>query len=220
MKLKRFITAERVKLAISLFLRLTIIAAIVAAIINQRWTVLFVSIMAFASTFLPAIIERNYKIHLPSEFEFVITIFLYSSLFLGEVRDYYARYWWWDIFLHGIAGIALGFVGFLIVYVLYYENKIKTSPMFVAIFSFSFAVALGAVWEIFEFAMDSFFGLNMQKSGLVDTMWDLIVDSGGALITCLIGLMYIKGGKTRLFGRLVNKFFCENPQFGKKADCK
>jgi hypothetical protein len=44
-----------------------------------------------------------------------------------------------------------------------------------------FAVAVGAVWEIFDFSMDEPFGTDMQKamfgdpSGLTDTMWDLIV---------------------------------------------
>ena len=35
---------------------------------------------------------------------------------------------------------------------------------FVAVFAFMFAVGLGALWEIFDFAMAGVFGLNMQKS--------------------------------------------------------
>ena len=37
-----------------------------------------------------------------------------------------------------------------------------------------FAITIGALWEVFEFGMDQLFGLNMQKSGLLDTMGDLI----------------------------------------------
>lgn len=47
------------------------------------------------------------------------------------------------------------------------------------------------MWEIFEFAMDSFFGLNLQKSGLVDTMWDLIVDTLGAGLIAWLGYLWI-----------------------------
>jgi uncharacterized membrane protein YjdF len=60
------------------------------------------------------------------------------------------------------------------------------NPGFVALFAFVFAIALGTLWEIFEFAMDQIFGLEMQKpmfgdpSGLTDTMWDMIVNAIGA----------------------------------------
>jgi hypothetical protein len=81
-------------------------------------------------------------------------------------------------------------------------------------------MALGAVWEIFEYGMDQIFGLNMQKSGLQDTMWDLIVDALGALLTSVIGYIYLKGGKTRIFYRLVDRFICENPQIFRTVDRK
>jgi hypothetical protein len=54
-------------------------------------------------------------------------------------------------------------------------------------------LSIGALWEIFEFLMDSLFGLNMQKSGLIDTMWDLIVDALGALVISILGYLYLKG---------------------------
>jgi hypothetical protein len=49
--------------------------------------------------------------------------------------------------------------------------------------------------------MDSLFGLNMQKSGLRDTMWDLIVDALGALVVSILGYLYLKG-YIKLFERL------------------
>jgi len=54
--------------------------------------------------------------------------------------------------------------------------------------------------------------LNMQKSGLVDTMWDLIVDSVGALFTSVSGFMYIKAGKTHILSRLLRRFMEKNPR--------
>lgn len=59
--------------------------------------------------------------------------------------------------------------------------------------------------------MDSLFRLNMQKSGLVDTMWDLIVDAGGALLASIIGYFYIKRSKGPLLKRILGKFFEKNP---------
>jgi hypothetical protein len=40
--------------------------------------------------------------------------------------------------------------------------------------------------------MDNTFGFNMQKSGLRDTMWDLIVDTGGAFISAFSGYLYLR----------------------------
>ena len=64
--------------------------------------------------------------------------------------------------------------------------------------AFAIAVTVGAMWEIFEFLMDLWFGLNMQKSGLTDTMGDLIVDVIGAGIASWIGYAYLRG-KDRSF---------------------
>jgi hypothetical protein len=86
--------------------------------------------------------------------------------------------------------------------------------VFVALFAFMFALGLGALWEIFEFAMDSIFGLNMQKSGLVDTMWDLIVDTVGALIIALLGFSYLsKARNVSFLERWIARFIQDNRRF-------
>ena len=85
-------------------------------------------------------------------------------------------------------------------------------------FTFVFALGLGALWEICEFAMDSIFGLNMQKSGLVDTMWDLIVDTVGALVIALLGFAYLSRARNVSFlERWVTRFIQANPRFFKDA---
>ena len=210
------IPPERIEKSIILFLRMTIVLAILGSAWNQRWTLLFTSILILAVTFFPYFFEKKYDINLPIEFELLIIIFIYASLFLGEIHSYYTLFWWWDIILHIGSGVALGFVGFLVLYTLYHSKKINASPIWIAVFSFCFGVAIGAVWEIFEFAMDQIFLLNMQKSGLVDTMWDLIVDSLGALLVSIIGYFYIKGRRKTIFGRLMKKFTKENPKYFRK----
>lgn len=216
---KKLTHLQKLQFIFSLVIRLSILIAIWGALVNRRWTIVFVSALALFLTFLPAILRRNYEIVLPAEFEIVMVIFIYTSLFLGEVHNYYTLFWWWDVVLHTGSGLILGFVGFLILFVLYKERKISAKPITIAFFSFCFALSIGTVWEIFEFSMDHAFRMNMQKSGLVDTMWDLIVDALGALFTSVIGFLYIKGGKSFLFERLVNRFIVANPKLygmGKK----
>ena len=65
----------------------------------------------------------------------------------------------------------------------------------IVILPVSFSVFIGVALGIFEFFMDYFFGLNMQKSGLVDTMTDLIVNTVGALVVGIAGFLYLKNPK-------------------------
>ena len=112
---------------------------------------------------------------------------------------------WWDLFLHSLSGIILGLIGFSIAYMIFYYHKIDISPHFVTLFTITFAISLGALWEIIEFSLDSIFGFNMQKSGLVDTMWDLIVDMLGAAIIGAAGYLYIKKPRKGIIDRIVRK---------------
>src|SRR5690606_1819277 len=118
--------------------------------------------------------------------------------------------------LHGFSSVAMGFLGFLILYILYAKNRLETKPVWMALFAFTFAVAAGALWEIFEFAMDQFFNLTMQKSGLMDTMGDLILNALGAFVTSFAGYFYLKGKKMGFFRHLIQRFGKENPHLFKE----
>ncbi len=197
-------------------LRISIVGAIASSAWHHQYLLLFASSAILLLTFVPHYFENKTKIDLPMEFELIIIGFIYATLYLGEIHAYYTKFWWWDVVLHTGSGIALGFAGFLILYILYAKQKIHAKPFWIALFAFCFALALGAVWEIFEFSMDQLFGTQMQRSGLIDTMWDLIVDAGGALFTSLLGFYYIKGKKTPLFTRLLTKFAKHNPKLFKR----
>ncbi len=214
--IKKRTLSEKIQQGITHFLRLTLIIAVVFEIVNRRWSLLFTTTLIFLMTFLPFLVERKYHIRLPIDFTSAIIIFIYLSLFLGEIRGYYTRFWWWDVLLHISSSIALGFAGFIILYVLYKSNKIKANPFWFALFSFFFAIGIGTLWEIFEFGMDQLFGFNMQKTGLIDTMWDLIVNSLGAFLVALIGFFYFKFEKENIFSRLLDKFIKNNPRFFSK----
>lgn len=206
--------------SLSMLIRITLIIAIVGAALTFQWFVLFVSSLTFFLTFFPAFVEKNYKITLPLEFELIVTCFIFASLFLGEIHSFYDKYHWWDTLLHTISGIVLGFLGFLLIYTLNknVDVKLNLSPFFVSFFAFCFAVTIGAMWEIFEFFMDFFLGLNMQK-GLLNTMLDLIVDTLGALFASVIGYLYLKNIRYPLVESAVRKFVNANPHLkfkGKK----
>lgn len=185
-------STDRFQARLSLVIKLSLVVAAVVAIIDNDWTTLFVSLATLLVTLLPWYVSTGYAIRLPVGFEFIIVAFVYATLFLGEVHGFYTRFWWWDAVLHTGAGMAFGFIGFLILYHFYRRGRFEAPPYLIAAFSFCVSMAIGALWEIFEFAMDQFFGLNMQKSGLMDTMGDLIVNMIGALVASLSGFFYLQ----------------------------
>jgi hypothetical protein len=169
-------------------------------------------------TFLPLLLGQRFQVKIPHEFESLAVVFVYMSLFLGEVQGYYARFWWWDIVLHTGSGFLLGILGFLLVYVPNEKEDIELDlhPKFIAFFAFIFAMGMGSVWEIFEFSMDQLFGMNMQKSGLVDTMWDLIVYGVGALIISILGWGFLRTRERDSFlEKWIDSFIDKNPHLFK-----
>ncbi len=195
-----------------------LLAAIWAAF-SGRWSVVFISFATFVVTVLPGHFLNRLDIRLPTRFLGAIAIFVFATLFLGEVMDFYERYWWWDILLHGGSAVGFGLIGFLFVFFMFEGNKYAAPPIAVAFVAFCFAVTIGATWEIFEFAMDQTFGLNMQKSGLIDTMWDLIVDMIGASIGATAGFFYLKGRELGGLSGLIEEFVRLNRKFyGKLRD--
>jgi len=200
---------------LTLVLQATLLVGVIFSIFQGRWLAATVTSAIIAVTLLPLAFGNRFAVQIPPEFEALTVVFVYASLFLGEVQGYYVRFWWWDAVLHAGSGFLLGVFGFLLVYILNERSDIELHmrPRFVAMFAFMFSVGMGALWEIFEFGMDQIFGLNMQKSGLVDTMWDLIVDSVGAFIISFLGWSYLRTAGTNSFlERWIVNFVNSNPR--------
>lgn len=196
-----------------------IVVGLAFEIYEFQWMNLVVTAGILLLTALPSFLARGARIFIPPQFELLAILFIFASLFLGERRDFYVRFWWWDLALHSTSGVLLGILGFLLVYVLNQNPRIdlQMRPAFVAFFAFCFSITVGALWEIFEFTMDQVFGMDMQKamfgdpSGLTDTMWDLIVDAAGTLIVVVYGYRYMQRGEPSLIEHWIQRFIETNP---------
>lgn len=196
---------NRVELIAAAVLQFSIGAISVGSVYAGMWRIAFSGFIVLLLTFSPAIIERRLRVPLPVEFTLLTCAFLFASFVLGEVSNFYERIWWWDLLLHGTSALLTGFIGFLAVYVFHMTRRIKVKALHVAAFTFSFAVTLGTLWEIFEFLMDWFVGTTMQKSGLTDSMTDLIINAIGALAAATVGFFYVRNGDSRIGQRILQK---------------
>lgn len=199
---------------ITLALQAVLLVQGVLSALQGQWVTVIAVVGIILVTLAPVVLGRRFRVFIPPEFEVLAIVFAFASLFLGEIRGYYVRFWWWDAVLHTASGFLLGILGFLLVHVLNEKEEIELHmrPSFVALFAFMFAVGMGAIWEIFEFGMDQIFGLNMQKTGLVDTMWDLIVDTVGGAVIAVLGYGYLKtAGNESFLERWIDGFIESNP---------
>ena len=201
---------QRAALAVARYtaylLKALIIGGAVYAFILRDYFMIFSAVVAIIGLMIPTFLHRQWRILLPLEFDLILTFFIAAHFILGELGAFYLKYWWFDLFLHDFSGFITGLIGFIWAYMLLHTNKVSARPWFIFVFTLSLSLAVGALWEIFEFTMDRFFGFNMQKSGLNDTMGDLIVCAFGALAAGLVGFLYLKYRKRGFVRRIMESW--------------
>ena len=167
------------------------------------------SVFGLFAMMLPGYLRRRVNLNIPTAMMIAYAVFLYCAIYLGEVRNFYYNIPHWDTVLHTFSGAAIGSLGFSLVSLLNKSEAVtfSLSPVFVALFAFCFALALGVLWEIYEFTVDFLLNTNMQKyalesgeplvgqAALVDTMKDLIVDAAGAFVISVVGFISLKHNK-------------------------
>ena len=124
---------SRVHKRLTLFLQGVLVLGAVLAILQGRLLPALTSLAIVALTIVPFAVGRRFRILIPPEFEALAVVFIYASLFLGEVQGYYVRFWWWDVLLHTGSGFLLGITGFLLVHILNEHDDIDVhmKPRFV-----------------------------------------------------------------------------------------
>lgn len=173
----------------------------------------FIILLTFGVTLLSGWITSHTKIKISSEITIIRFVFLFSAMLLGEQFDFYELFFWWDMVLHTAAGVICGYLAFMFILILNNNEKVNLylSPFFVALFSLSFSMMIAVFWELFEFSMDQILGTNMQKSGLVDTMFDLIVWTVGALFSSVSMYFFIiDRNKKPFFVKVISNFLMSN----------
>jgi hypothetical protein len=182
-----------------------------------RWPIAFVALATLGLSLVPVIVAESLSITLPLPFLIATSLFTIASVFLGEAFDFYEKVWWWDLALHGSSAIGFGLIGFLFVFMLFEGDRFAAPPAALGVLAFCVGITVGSLWEIFEYTMDTTFGLNMQKSGVNDIMTDLILNALGAALAGLSGYLYLLGSSKGIFRALIDDFIRLNRNFYRKS---
>ncbi len=119
--------------------------------------------------YIPAFVDRTFKVKLTRELHVIILLFIFSGSILGELASFYTYIPWWDTMLHTINGFLMAAIGFAMIDILNNSPRfhISLSPVFVAFVAFCFSMTIGVLWEFFEFGMDCFTTTDMQKDRII-----------------------------------------------------
>lgn len=159
-------------------LRFLVILTMILQIFNRNYENVFLCILTLALMIVPSLIQIEFKIELPSALEIIILLFIFSAEILGEIQSFYIIFPMWDTILHTINGFLAAAIGFSLVNLLNSDERIQfqLSPLFVAITAFCFSMTIGVFWEFFEYFMDTFCGLDMQKDTIVHHITSVALD--------------------------------------------
>lgn len=159
---------------------------------------------------IPSFLKKKFNVYIPTVLQVFTLIFIFAHFILGEIQGVYNSSAIFDKVLHTTSGLAIATIGFSLVNILNTSKNthLTLSPLFVAVFSLCFALAIAVVWEIFEYAADSIFRTNMQRYippanleqdvapaqgyGLIDTMTDIVVSTIAAFAICVLGYISLK----------------------------
>lgn len=168
-----------------------LLAAAYFAVLGDLASV-FSTLLVLVLMSAPSVLKYRYRFYMPFALDFGIVCFVFATLFLGHLANFYDSVPFWDKFVHFQSGIILGVTGFVLIYTLNEQKSIHLdlSPGFVAFFAVTFSLALGVVWELVEYTADSLFAVDWQN-GNADTMWDLLADGTGALVVSIVGYFWM-----------------------------
>ncbi|MGL4819603.1 MAG: hypothetical protein ACRC5C_06455 [Bacilli bacterium] len=146
---------------------------------------------------IPLWIQRYFKKPFEPILIFWYLAFLLGAQYFGTVLHFY-RMFFWDMLMHGLAGVLLGFGGiYLLEVITKKETLAQLSSAHVFWFVKGFGVFGGVMWEVYEFLGDEIFQTTMQGGGNRDTMTDLCCDIIGSYI---VAYWYTQKHKRR-YGR-------------------
>lgn len=166
---------------VHLVLQILVVLTTVSQFFHQNYNNVFLCLLTLLLFNIPKVVEYRIHIELPTLLEVVILLFIFSAEILGEIHSFYTRIPHWDTMLHTMNGFLMAAIGFAMIDILNRDPRfhISMSPLFVAFVAFCFSMTIGILWEFFEFSMDQFAHMDMQKDFMVSSIHSVALNPNG-----------------------------------------
>jgi len=196
-KAKREVREHPVLFTVYVVLRMLVVAVMILQLFNKEYYDVFLCALTLTLFMIPSFVERRLHIDVPNTLEIIILLFIFSAEILGEIQEYYLMFPFWDTMLHTINGFLMAAIGIAMVDILNRSRhfKVRLSPVFVAVVAFCFSMTIGVLWEFFEYGMDTFFQMDMQKDTWVSAVNTVKLNPQGknAAVHILIESVVVNG---------------------------
>ena len=203
-KRKNFLKSNFISLHI---LKIIMFILLIIAFWEDDLTGVFGCIIGIILSFIPSILHKNFNITLP----WILDTLIAFALFLhigGVVLNVYHTIPYYDSLTHFVSAILVAFLAFVSIYILdKYWKGLHMNKYAMAFIVIIFTMAMGVIWEFFEWATDILFQTHEQW-GLEDTMKDLFIDTIAGIFIAIVGVNLIKKGRfqkiTYKLGKQIN----------------
>ena len=169
------------------------IILLIISILNAQLEWIFGCSFGLFLSFIPTILNNNYKIHLPLILDILITLTLFLHIG-GVLLEAYTIIPQYDTLTHFVSSFIIAFLSFISIYILdEFWDGLQMDKYAMAFIVVVLTVALGVVWEFAEWSSDLLFG-TYEQWGYADTIKDLFVDMIAGIVMAVLGLFLIKRG--------------------------
>ena len=110
--------ADKKTLTVYFILRFLVLITLIIQVIHQNWQDVFLCFLTLILFFIPFIIDKRFKIDLPTPLEIIILLFIFSAEILGEIQNFYGLFHYWDTILHTLNGFLCAAIGFSLIDIL------------------------------------------------------------------------------------------------------
>ncbi len=160
--------SDKASVVVYIVLRILVIVCLVREMWLGNYANGLLCVVALVGLQAPMLIEKTFKVKMPSGLEISVFVFVFAAEILGEIENFYGNIYFWDTLLHTFNGFLAASVGFSLVNM--FSEKVKgvsLSPLFVAIFAFTFSMTIAVCWEFCEFVSDQVILTDGQKDRIV-----------------------------------------------------
>lgn len=137
---------------------------------------------------------RSFIVEVMPETQTGLNIFIFTAVCIGSTVNNRTEFEHIDLLTHFIAGVISAYFGYDLANIIF-RKRGYLGPAISSFFSICFAQFIAVGWEIYEFSMDSIYGLNLQRreTGILDTMTDFCVCAAGSVIG-MLAIAFLRNG--------------------------
>ena len=134
---------------------------------------------------------RSFIIEVEASTQTMLSLFIFIGVCVGSTINNRTTFEHFDIVTHCASGVLSAWFGYDFANIIY-RKRGDLGPAMSSLFSITFALGIAVSWEVYEFTMDSLYGMTLQR-GNTDTMVDFIACAVGAVVTMLLVAFYRNG---------------------------